>query len=80
MVKRMEEDGPLVSSLREERIDLKSEFSTLLRREDTSLRQKTKIRWIKEGDENTSYLSFTVWLEGGETRIFWTVWRKITAK
>lgn len=40
---------------RELRVD-RGEFVVFIRKEDTRLRQKSKVKWAKEGKENSSLL------------------------
>lgn len=46
---RVEEEGTLSRDSRNESFALKSEFEVLIRREDTSLGLKSKVKWAKEG-------------------------------
>lgn len=51
----LELGGPLERSLRVEREDLKRVFVELIRKENVSWNRKAKIKWVKEGDCNTSF-------------------------
>lgn len=36
---------------------MKGDFEIIIRREDTSLRQKGKVQWAKDVENNTSFLN-----------------------
>lgn len=51
----LELEGPLDSALKEERVSSKGDLAEMIRKENVSWSQKSKIKWTKEGDCNNSF-------------------------
>lgn len=51
----LELEGPLDSALKEERVSSKGDLAQMIRKENVSWSQKSKIKWTKEGDCNNSF-------------------------
>lgn len=51
----VEEDRDLTMSERADRLALKNEYQQILRKEEIMWKQRSKVRWLKEGDYNTKF-------------------------
>ena len=51
----MDLEGLLDSPLKEERVILKLDLAEMIRKENVSWNQKSKIKWAKEGDCNIGF-------------------------
>ena len=53
-VDRIEEGGSIDKRLKRERRELRNKFEVVFE-EEISLRQKSRVKWVKEGDNNTIF-------------------------